>query len=213
MFTIDLLKGQAIPLKSKPGSLAIIVMTVAIPVTIAAGMLSFYQRNKIIVSVKEQEIAKCQAEIDELSDAVELKRALEKKKIAYGSTLSEVKSSIKRHTQWSPVLTTLMENIPDSVVLNSLAVEHNTVKKKAPKKDNPNKMVEVDVLVRTLRLSVVGGYQTNSDAAVRDFRDRLRSSEFLGPRLENIGVSQKSETRNGQEVVSYEISCVLKQGF
>lgn len=213
MFTIDLLKGQAIPLKSKPGSLAIIVMTVAIPVTIAAGMLSFYQRNKIIVSVKEQEIAKCQAEIDKLSDAVELKKALEKKKIAYGSTLSEVKSSIKRHTQWSPVLTTLMENIPDSVVLNSLAVEHNTVKKKAPKKDNPNKMVEIDVLVRTLRLSVVGGYQTNSDAVVRDFRDRLRSSEFLGPRLENIGVSQKSETRNGQEVVSYEISCVLKQGF
>jgi Tfp pilus assembly protein PilN len=210
MFTIDLLKGQAIPLKSKPGSLAIIVMSIAIPVTVAAGMFSFYQRNKIIVSVKEQEIAKCQTEIDKLSDAVELKRALEKKKVAYSSTLSEVKSSIKRHTQWSPVLTTLMENIPDSVVLNSLEVEHNTVKKKAPKDDNPNKMVEIDVLVRTLRLSVVGGYQTNSDEAVRDFRDRLRSSEFLGPRLENIGVSQKSETRNGREVVSYEISCVLK---
>jgi len=213
MFTIDLLKGRAIPLKSKPGSLIIIVLTIAIPVTVAAGMLSFYQRNKIIVSVKEQEIAKCQAEIDKLSDAVELKKALEKKKIAYSSTLSEVRSSIKRHTQWSPVLTTLMENIPDSVVLNSLSVEHSTVKKKVPKKDNPNKMVEIDVLVRTLRLSVVGDYQTNSDAAVRDFRDRLRSSEFLGPRLENIGVSQKSETRNGQEVVSYEISCVLKQGL
>ena len=213
MFTIDLLKGQAIPLKSKPGSLAILVISVAIPITVAAGMLSFYQRNKTIVSLKEQEIAKCQAEVDKLSDAVELQNALEKKKIAYGSTLSEVKSSIKRHTQWSPVLTTLMENIPDSVVLNSLAVEHSTVKKKAPKKDNPNKMVEIDVLVRTLRLSVVGGYQTNSDEAVRDFRDRLRSSEFLGPRLENIGVSQKSETRNDQEVVSYEISCVLKTGF
>jgi Tfp pilus assembly protein PilN len=210
MFTIDLLKGQAIPLKSKPGSLAIIVISVAIPIIIAAGMLSFYHRNKIILAVKEQEITKCQAGVDKLSYAVELQKALEKKKISYGSCLSEVKSSIKRHTQWSPVLTTLMENIPDSVVLNSLSVEHNTVKKKAPKKDNPNKMVDVDVLVRTLRLSVIGGDQTSSDEAVRDFRDRLRSSEFLGPRLENIGVSQKSETQNGREVVSYEISCVLK---
>ena len=213
MFTIDLLKGQAIPLKSKPGSLAIIVISAAIPVTIAVGMLSFYQRNKIVASVKEKEIVKCQAGIDKLSDAVELQKALEKKKTAYGSCLSEVKSSIKRHTQWSPVLTTLMENIPDSVVLNTLAVEHETVKKKAPKEDNPKKMVDIDVLVRILRLSVSGGQQTNCDDAVRDFRDRIRTSAFLGPRLEKIGGSQKSETRDGQEVVSYEISCVLKPGF
>jgi Tfp pilus assembly protein PilN len=213
MFTIDLLKGQAIPLKSKPGSLAIIVISAAIPVTIAVGMLSFYQRNKIVASVKEKEIAKCQAEIDELSDAVEFQKALEKKKTAYGSCLSEVRSSIKRHTQWSPVLTTLMENIPDSVVLKSLAVVHETVKKKAPKEDNPKKMVDIDVLVRILRLSVSGGQESNCDEAVRDFRDRIRASAFLGPRLEKIGVSQESETLYGQDVVSYEISCVLKPGF
>ncbi len=213
MFTIDLLNGQAIPLKSKPGSLAIIVISAAIPITIVMGMLSIYHRNNIVVSVKEQEIAKCQAEIDELSDAVELQKALEKKKIDYGSCLLEVKSSIKRHTQWSPVLTTLMENIPDSVVLSSLAVEHETVKRKAPKKDNPKKMVEIDVPVRILRLSVSGGHQSNCDEAVRDFRDGIRASAFLGPKLENIGVSKKSETINDQDVVSYEISCVLKPGL
>jgi Tfp pilus assembly protein PilN len=213
MFTIDLLKGQAIPLKSKPGSLAIVVLSVAIPVTAAAAMLSVYQRNKIVLSVKEQEIAKCQTEIDKLSDAVELQTALQKEKAAYSKCLSEVKSSIKRHTQWSPVLTTIMENVPDSVALDSLAVERKSVKRKVPKDDNPLKMVEVDVLVRTLRLSVLGGDKSDSDEAVRNFRDRLRSSEFLGPKLENIGVSQKSEMRDGRDVVSYEISCVLKPGF
>ena len=80
MFTIDLLKGQAIPLKSKPGSLAIIVISAAIPVTIAVGMLSFYQRNQIVVSVKAKEIDQYQADINELSDAVELQNAFEKKK-------------------------------------------------------------------------------------------------------------------------------------
>lgn len=213
MFTIDLLNGQGIPLKSKPGSLAIIVISAAIPVIVAVGMLSFYQRNKIVVSVKGQEIAKYQVEIDKLSDAVELQKALEKKKIDYDNCLSEVKSSLKRHTQWSPVLTTIMENIPDSVVLSTLSVEHDTVKRKVPKEDDPTKMVEIDVLVRILRLSVSGDQQTNNDEAVRDFRNRLRASDFLEPRIESIGVSQKSETLDGQDVVSYEISCVLKPGF
>ena len=213
MYTIDLLKGQAIPLKSKPGSFAIIVISAAIPVTIAVGMLSIYQRNTIVVSAKAQEITKCQEEIDKLSDAVELQKALEKKKTAYSTCLSEVNSAIKSHTQWSPVLTTLMENIPDSVVLNTLAVEHETVKKKVPKEDNPKKMVDIDVLVRIVRLTVSGGQKSNCDDAVRDFRDRIQASAFLGPKLEKIEVSQESETLDGQDVVSYEISCVLKPGF
>ena len=213
MFTIDLLNGQAVPLKSKPGSLAIIVISAAIPVMVVMGMLSFYHRNTIAASAREQEITQCQAEIDRLSGAVELQKALEKKKIAYGSCLSEVNSSLKRHTQWSPVLTTLMDNIPETVVLISLAVEHDTVKKKVPKEDNPKKMVEVDVLVRILRLSVSGGQQNNCDEAVRDFRDRILASPELGPKLEKIEVSQKSETLDGQDVVSYEIRCVLKPGF
>jgi Tfp pilus assembly protein PilN len=212
MFTIDLLNGQAIPLKSKPGSLAIIAVTVVIPIAVAMGMVGFYMQNKIVVSIKKQEVNKCQAEIDKLSDAVGLQKALEQKKTAYIGYLSEVKSSIKRHTQWSPVLTTLMENIPDSVVLTSLAVNQSSVKRQAPKKDDPDQIVEIDVPVKILRLIVSGGPQSNCDEAVRDFRDRIRDSAFLGPKLENIGVSQKTETIESQNVVSYEISCVFKPG-
>jgi Tfp pilus assembly protein PilN len=177
------------------------------------GMIGFYRRNKIIVSMKQQEVVKCQAEIDKLSDAVELHRQLEKTKVAYSSCLSEVKSSIKRHTQWSPVLATLMENIPDSVVLTSLKLEHNFVKTKISKKDNPEEKIEIDVPVRTLSLSMNGGHQTNCDEAIRDFRDGLRNSVFLGPKLDNIRVSKRSETLEGQNVVSYEMSCLFKPGM
>ena len=213
MFTIDLLKGQAIPLKSKPGSLAVVAVTIAIPIIAAMGIITFYRHNKIIVSMKQQEIVKCQAEIDELSGAVELHKQLEKKKIAYSRSLSEVKSSIKRHTQWSPVLTTLMENLPDSVVLTSLELKRNFVKTKVSKKGNSKETKEVDVPVRTLLLSMNGGHQTNCDEAIRDFRDGLRNSVFLGPKLDNIRVSKKSETLEGQNVVSYEMACLFKPGM
>jgi Tfp pilus assembly protein PilN len=213
MFKIDLLKGQAIPLKSKPGGLVILAVTGLVPIAVAMGMFSLYQNNKIAVSVKEKEIARCDTEIVKLSDAVELQRALENEIITYGKCLSEVKSSLGKHTQWSPILTTLMENIPDSVVLTSLGVEHDSVERRVPKPDNPKKMVPISVAVRTLQLGVSGGPQSNCQEAVKDFMDRLRSSAFLGPKLEKITPSRKDETIEGQDVISYEINCVFKPGL
>ena len=210
IFTIDLLNGRALPLKGKPGGLAVIAVTAAVPIAVAIGLVGLYLHNNAAVAAAEKETAHYEAEIGKLSEAVELKAALEKERIAYKNYLSDVSSSIKRQTQWSPILTTLIENIPDSVVLTNINVEQKSVKKKVPKPDDPKKTVEIDVLVKTLRLRVSSGSQRNCDEAVRDFRDRLRSSALLGPKLENIAVAQESETREGRDVVSYEISCIFK---
>ncbi|HUV62522.1 MAG TPA: hypothetical protein VMW24_01425 [Sedimentisphaerales bacterium] len=210
LFTIDLLNGRALPLKGKPGGLAVIAVSATVPIAVAIGLIGLYLHNNTAVAAKEKEIAHYQAEIGKLSEAVQLKAALEKEKNACKNYLSDVSSSIKRHTQWSPILTTLIENMPDSVVLTNIEVEQKSVKKKVPKPDDPQKTVEIDVLVKTLRLRVSSGSQRNCDEAIRDFRDRLRASAILGPRLENIAVAQESETRQGHDVVSYEISCVFK---
>lgn len=210
MFTIDLLNGRALPLKGKPGGLAVIAVTAVVPIAVAAALASLYLHNNAAVAATEKEIARYEAQTGELSEAVQLKAALEKEKVAYKNYLSDVSSSIKKQTQWSPILTTLMENIPDSVVLTSITVEQKSVKKKVPKPDDSQKTVEVDVLVKTLRLRVSSGTERNCDDAVRDFRDRLRSSALLGPKLENIAVAQESQMLGGREVVSYEISCIFK---
>jgi len=96
------------------------------------------------------------------------------------------------------------------VMLTKLEVKQHSVRKKVPKKDNPQEMIEKNVPVRILQMSVSGSPQHDCDKAVRDFRNRLRSSAFLGPKLENIGVSQESETLEGRDVASYEIECVFK---
>ncbi len=210
LFTIDLLNGRALPLKGKPGGLAVIVATAAVPIVVAMGLAGLYLHNNTSMAAKEKDIARYEAEIGKLSEAVELKATLEKEKVAYRNYLSDVSSSIKRHIQWSPILTTLIENMPDSVVLTDINVEQKSIKKKVPKPDDPQKTVEIDVLVKTLRLRVSSGSQRNCDEAVRDFRDRLRSSAMLGSKLDNITVSQESETREGRDVVSYEISCLFK---
>ncbi len=108
------------------------------------------------------------------------------------------------------MLVTIVENMPDSVMLTALEVKQQSVRKKVPKKDNPQEMIEKTVPVRILQMSVSGSPGYDCDKVVRDFRNHLRSSAFLGPKLENIRVSQESETLEGRDVASYEIECVFK---
>ncbi|MHC4461123.1 MAG: hypothetical protein ACYS6W_00580 [Planctomycetota bacterium] len=213
MFTIDLLKGQGVPAKSRPEGIAIAAATLVVPIIIAIVMLGLYLRNRIIISIKKQAIVNYETRIGGLSDAVELQKSFENEKNAISNCLSEVATSIGRHTQWSPVLKTLVKNMPDSVVLTDLEVKQGSVKRKVPKKDDPTKMIDISVPVRTLQLNVCGSPQSNCDKAVRGFRERLRSSTLLGPKLENIRVSQRFSTLQNQEVVSYQIECVFKPGL
>ena len=213
MFTIDLLKGQGLPAKSRPEGIAIAATTLAVPVIIAIVMFGLYLRNKIIISIQKQEIANYETRIGELSEAVELQKSFENEKNAIGSCLSEVSTSIGGHPQWSPVLATLVKNMPDSVVLTDLEVKQGSVKRKVPKKNDPKKMIDIFVPVRTLRINVCGSPQSDCDKAVRDFRERLRSSTLLGPKLENIRVSQRLGTLQNRDVVSYQMDCIFKPGL
>ena len=210
MFTIDLLKGQGIPRKSRPRDMVIVVATLLVPIIIAQVMFGIYVLDRIIISIREQEISNYESKIADLSEAVELQKSFENEKKMYSSSLSEVSSSIGRHTQWSPVLVSVVENIPSSLVLTRLEVKQRSVRKKVPRKDEPGEMVDLAVPVRTLQMSVATIAQSDSDEAIRNFTDRLRSSSLLGPRLENIRVSQTFDSLEGKDVVCYQIDCMFK---
>jgi Tfp pilus assembly protein PilN len=169
-------------------------------------MGSFYLRNSVIIAIKNQDIKNFQMKIGRLADAVELQKTFEKEKTVNDGCLSEVKASINKHAQWSPVLETLVRNMPESVVLEKISVEQKSVKRSISQKNNSLKTV----IVRTVHMSVYGSLQSNCGDAVREFRNRLWSSSLLGQKLENIRVSQKSARVENQDVISYEIDCVFK---
>lgn len=210
MFTIDLLNGQGVPLKSRPGGLAIVAVTAAIPVLAVIAMAGFYLQNEIITSIKKRELDKWEQRISKLSDAVEWQKALEQDRLVYNKCLSEVNSAISRHIQWSDILATIVENMPDTVVLEGIDINLSYDKKKVPKKGNPEETIDIDVPVRTLRMQISGGSNSNNDEAIKDFQTRLRSSEYLGPKLKNIICSQETDILEGRDIVTYEIDCIFK---
>jgi len=213
MFTIDLLKGQGIPIRCRPAGLSIVVITVAVPAIIAVLMLGSFFHNSVIASIEKQQVDNYDRKIEELADVVEYQRLLKNEKKAISNALAEVKSSINRHAQWSGVLMAVVENLPGSVVLTALEVDQNFKKKKVPKKDNPKKKLTIEIPVRSLTMTVCGDPSRNCDAAIRDFRDRLRLSEEIGPRLKGIVVSQRVDVLDDREVVNYEINCLFKEGL
>lgn len=213
MFTIDLLNGQGRPQKTKPGGVVIVALTAVLPVLLGLGMFGLYLHNKVILSLKDREIARNKAQIEKYSDALELRDMLMKEKLTYDNCLSEVGSIIKNYSQWSPNLTSIVENMPQSVVLTLLEVERKTTKVKVPDEDDPKKTKEIEVPYRVLRLSVSGGPQQNCDEAVRHFQERLRTSDVLRPAPEKINVSRKSTKIKEQDVFTYEITCTFKPGL
>jgi len=211
MFTIDLLKGQGIPPKSRPEGIAVGAIVFAVPVIVAIVIAGVYMTDNISLSTQKRELADYEKRVDKLSDALELKRAFEKQRATINEVLSEVSSSIDRHMQWSDVLVDIVENMPESMILAELEAKQNMVRRRVAKDGDAETKVDVMVPLRTLSITVSGKSEYNCDRAVRDFSDRLRVSKVLGPKLEDIRVSKSNLGRRKEKnLVSYQIDCVFK---
>jgi len=212
MFTIDLLKGQGIPIKSRPESVAVVASAVAISIIVTIVMFSFYLNNNIAISLQKQEITNYETKLSRLSHVLELQKSFEDEKNTINSILSEVWSSLDRHTHWSPVIAALVKNMPNQMLLTMLEGKQKYIKTKVPGKNNPKEDVEITVPVRSLHIGVSASPQYDCDKMIRSYTDRLRASTLLGPRLESISVSQKADTLEGLDIVSYQIDCIFKLG-
>lgn len=214
MFTIDLLKGYGVPARSRPEYIVISMVTLIVPIVVALIMLGCYLANSITTSVQKQKVNVLSARIDDLSEAVSTYEKFEGDKKTCRAGISEVANSIDQYSQWSPVLVEIAENIPDSVILTRLEVSKGFVKKKVPKEGGiAGEMVNVSVRVRTLQLDVCGDPGTDYDQAVKDFKQALADSTLLGPKLQDIVVSQDLDKLGGQEVALYSIDCIFKPGL
>jgi len=210
MFTIDLLKGQGISIKTTPQGIAVTAVTTTVPATVVFIMCAMFFHSRVLISVQNRQIDQYKTKTAALTDAVQQKRISESEKTIHANCLADLNLFISKYSQWSPILATLTDSLPESLVLTAMEINETSVKRKVPKKDDPQKVVEITVPVKTLKLTVCGSPDADSNNAVKELRENLRISDLLGPKLENITVSQETDTLEGKNVVSYNIDCVFK---
>jgi len=221
MFTIDLLKGQGRPVRTRPMGMAIFVVTFVIPMLVAIVMAGYYYNNKVAISINKQNISNFDVQLERLADVSKLAESSRRDKINLNDCLSDAANSIGAHIQWSPILVSLVQNFPDSAVLNSLEVKQTSINKKAvtggaaiAEKDAKDKANNTSVTVRTLRMRLCGSPNSDFDREIKAFRDRLLASDIIGTKLEDVVIaSQTNDVVDGRNVISYDIDCIFKPGI
>jgi Tfp pilus assembly protein PilN len=210
MFTIDLLKGQGIPARTRPEGIIAMAATAVIPLMTALIMLAVFLSNRIVMNIERREAADYEQKISQLSDAMKTYRSYEQQKSAALKRISEAVEAVDGRQQWSDVLVTVVRNMPDSMVLKRMAVESKAVRVKVNDAKDPEKKVDKMVPAQTLTLTLGAAAGSISDRQVQEFREKLRSSPLLSAKLEDIPVSQKVETVDDREVITYEMKCIFK---
>jgi hypothetical protein len=210
MYKIDLLKGEGIPIRSRPGGVAFACLVIAVPLIVGITMVSIFVEHRVASAVQRQQLTRLRRVITALAPALEAKRALEERKALGMDLLGDVKTALGRRTQWSPILATVVATLPETLVLTKLQAHQSMVRRQVPSRDNPETLIDISVPVRALEIRVCGEDGHAASRAVRRFQDSLRSSATLGHWLDALTVSQESQTLDGQDVVSYELNCVFK---
>jgi len=210
MYTVDLLMGEGIPIRSRPGGIVLASLIVVDPLLIGLAMTSFYLDWRVILTIKTQQLSNIETTSRLLTGALEKKKSLEEQKASASVTLSQIKTAVDGYIQWSQPLAALVENLSDTLVLTHLEASQSTVQRKAPAKDDPARKVDVSVPVRKLKLSVCGRQAGTALDAVQTLQENLRTSAIMGPILDTITVSQSVSTLDSQEAVMYELECTLK---
>ncbi len=120
MISVDLLKGEGRPIKSRPGVVALMVVPFIFPVLAGVFLVGWYQSDKIMMRVQVKKLTSYNEGPQQYSDVEQLLQDAAAESKYINSCLIEVSGTINHHRQWSPVLSSLTENLPPAVSLNSL---------------------------------------------------------------------------------------------
>jgi len=203
-FTIDLLKGQGIPVKTSPQGIAIIAAGITVPFIIVVIMLGIYLNNRVSIPIREHELAVYEQKMQTLSEGVKVQQMFNKDKESINGSAPEVASALRKFTAWSPVIRIIAENMPGAMVLSRLDAKQ-TVSSQAG--------TGAASVAREVEINISGKATGNWDEEVKSFRSRLLESGTLKSRLQDIPVSQQSSKGGEKDSISYDLRMVFKDGM
>lgn len=207
MFTINLLKEKTSSSDSVTKKLTYFIAAI-LPVIAIAAMVLFFLGNTAAMASQKRKVAKYDASLAKLSEAVNLQKDFDVEAKSINKNLSELSGSLKNYVQWSPILIEVIRTMPDKMIITDLRVKKLSTSRKITTSDGKSKSIKG--FKNTLSMSLSGSSRQNYDSDVREYGNRMRSSEVLKDLgLEQISTSQKEENIDGKKVTSYGLNCVF----
>jgi len=200
MFTVDLLKGQAVPLKTSTTGIGIVAAGVVVPFIVLIIIVGIFFNNRVVIPIMEHEMVVCAQKMQTLSESVKIQQNFDKEIISINASIPEAAVAVRKFTAWSPIIRTIAENMPGAMVLNKLDGKQSVKSQQGG-------------VAREIEMSVGGTSQASWDEDVKAFRARLLESAALKARLQDITVAQQSGKGGEKDSVSYDLRMIFKDGL
>ncbi len=211
MFTIDLLKGQGLPIKRDVTTVTIIGVGFGIPAVLLMLMIGSYFHSKVIIKTQSRVLRNYETGFANLKADLERQRVQEVQCLKFASCLEEAAEVLSKHVQWSQVLMLLSEHLPESLVVDRLEVKVKMIPKIVCKKSDSTRKVSVFSPARTLSITMRSASGYSSDQSVKQFQKRLANSDLFKAIVKDVVISSRQPSHTeGKDVVCYELNCAFK---
>jgi hypothetical protein len=209
MLTIDLLKGQGIPIKSRPGGAALLALVIAVPVVTCLLLYGEYQNDRIEHKSLKTQWSNLDMRILDLRAGVKSQESDLGEISNLNACLAEVHDTLLQHVQWTPVFRALVDNLPETLYFEYLNVKTVTEKKDVPKRNEPTQIVTIEVPRNILFIGTYSNLGEKQNEKVLEYIRKLNSLESLKDVVETIRLLAE-ETDNDKEIVRYSMECIFK---
>ena len=200
LFTIDLLKGQGKPKLKPKGTLLLIAAAMVLPLIVFLVMTGKYVSAQIDIPIKTQQLEKARQAGDGQLKMYDTQ--IEKCK----KYLAEVSVALKSQVQWSDRLTGIIQNMPNSVILDKLECKTVSYSQREQSKEDPQKTITISGSRKVLSMIFFAEGDRAADSDMQEYVGKLTE---LG--LNAIIKNQENVYVNEEKVKKYQVECVLER--
>lgn len=209
MFEIDLLKGKARPYKPSPKRLMATGVLLAIPLiatmVYAAGLMS----DRAELAATQRAVADHQAQLDHYAEDVQFLLGLRRQIDAVSLSVSDIGQALYYRQVASDVLTAIAQELPETIVLCEMNLKRTG--RRDRKTDAAGTPWYETTVQRGLTLILGGDLNSDSDAAIQEYIDRLKASPALSPRLADVRTAARQQrVVKDKEMTVYTIDITFK---
>lgn len=211
MYTIDLLKGQAVPARANLKMLALMTAAFAILIFAALYMTGSYVHNRIVFMTQQHTLKSYESKFQGLRAVLDERQDLVDKRQNLSSCLEEVADTLKYETQWSQFINVISSYLPKDLTVDQILVKVKQDRIKVEKRSNPSQKMAIAVPVRSVTVSLYCNQQCDGDKLVRDFQQKLLENETFKQIVKSVEIiSRQPDVIDKRDVINYILNCTLK---
>lgn len=210
MFEIDLLKGKGRPYKTNLKRVVFGLVVLLIPVGAVMVYAAGIQHDRIKLATLQRTAASNEARLDDYAGDMQFLSDLRSQINDVSLAIADIGQALNYRLAASPVLVELAEGLPSEIFIRDMNWRRSTQRER--KVDRKTGKVQFETFIqRSLKLSLCGSMDADSDAAVQAYIAYLESAPALKPLLREIRPASREQTEvKGEPITVYEIELFLK---